>query len=169
MPAKAITRLTIMPISRLKKEILGISLLIITASIIFLLTTVNPNRYNSQCTTYFEYRNNSRNSALPITATLVLRKNATGFLEMSGFFYLDGERLTVSRNINFNYSKENAVLYKISNIKSEKTKTDNVDDDFISTFFFSSGTGRERFMSVLKERNTLIIGNVHSPVFICVL
>lgn len=158
-----------MPISRLKKEILGVSLLIITASTIFLLTTVNPNRFNAQCTTSFEYRNNSRNLTLPITATLVLRKNATGFLEMSGFFHLNGEHLTVSRNIKFDYSKINASLFKITNIKSEKDKADNVDDDFLSTVFFSIGTGRERFMSVLNEKNTLIIGNVHSPVFICVI
>ena len=158
-----------MVVSSLKKKTFFISLVIILMPITFLFIVINQNRFEAQCDATFEYRNSSGNLVLPLTATLILRRNATGVIQMSGVFYSNDSNFRVLRNISFDYSKENSGLYNISNIRLSKSNYDNVDDDFMANNFFSAGTGKERFMSVLKVKNTLIVGNVHSPVFICVL
>lgn len=77
--------------------------------------------------------------------------------------------MTFFRDIRFNYQKEGDGIYRIFNITTIKYPSDDSPDALIDSVFFSTSHENERFMNLTKIKNAYVIGNLHSPVFMCVV
>lgn len=151
------------------KKIAVISLfLVIVFDVIYFKSKVDDS-LNEECSTTFVYKNNRAGLAMPVNGTLILKSNATGLIELSGIVSLRGSPHRLARVISFDYERENASVFKLTDMMLEKHSGDDLDNDFLDANFFSMKNEPSRHMILTKVDNAFIIGNLHSPVFMCVI
>lgn len=103
------------------------------------------------------------------TATLVMNPDHSGYIAFSGSMKSNDKIMTLFREIRFTYEKESDDIYKISDIETVKHLRDNAPDTLVDSVFFSTSHEKARYMTVSKIMNAYVIGNLHSPVFMCVV
>ncbi|HHU0636855.1 TPA: FidL-like protein [Enterobacter hormaechei subsp. xiangfangensis] len=103
------------------------------------------------------------------TATLVMSPNHSGYISFSGKVFYENKTMQFFREIRFNYHKEGDGNYKIFDINTFKHPSDNAPDALIDSVFFSTSQEKSRFMNLTKIYNAYVIGNLHSPVFMCIV
>lgn len=103
------------------------------------------------------------------TTTLVVNPDNTGYIAFSGHIISHGKSMTLFRELRFTYQQESDGIYKLSNIETVKHTRDNTPDALFDSVFFSIRHEKARYMTVRKVMNSYVIGNLYSPVFICVV
>lgn len=103
------------------------------------------------------------------TVKLVMSPDQTGYISLSGSMSSNNKTTTLFREIRFKYDKENDDIYKLFDIETVKHSRDNTPDILVDSFFFSTRHEKARYMTVSKITNAYAIGNLHSPVFLCVV
>ncbi|KFK93399.1 hypothetical protein IV04_17190 [Serratia sp. Ag1] len=103
------------------------------------------------------------------TLTLVVNPNKSGYIALSGNVFYQGKPMILFREIRFRYEKETHDIYKLYDIETVKNSRDNTPDSLIESVFFSTKHQKPRYMIVRKIMNAYVIGNLHSPVFMCVV
>lgn len=127
------------------------------------------NSLNSSCISVLRTHEYANNFASTETATLVMNPNRKGYISFSGKILYEKKTMTFFRDIRFNYQKEGDGIYRIFNITTIKYPSDDSPDALIDSVFFSTSHENERFMNLTKIKNAYVIGNLHSPVFMCVV
>lgn len=135
----------------------------------YYLTHKAHNVLNVECNSTFEIKNNHAQLTMPVNGTLVIRADATGLIELTGFAMIGGSSYKLSRGLTFKYEQDNEGIYKLTNISEVIHAGDQVKNEFLNSNFFSFNTENSRNMSLVKINNAFIIGNLHSPVFMCVV
>ncbi|MFP2826046.1 FidL-like protein [Citrobacter braakii] len=103
------------------------------------------------------------------TTTLVLNPDNSGYIAFSGNISNNGRVMTLLRELRFKYVKESDNIYKMEKIETIKHSRDNTPDALVDSVFFSTRHEKARYMTVSKIMNAYVIGNLYSPVFICVV
>lgn len=142
--------------------------LLIASNILFF-TSNQGEIFNDTCVSVL--RTEERISGFHSTETirLVLNTDNSGYIAFSGNINLHEKVMTLYREFRFTYEKESNGLYRLSNIETVKHSSDNAPDTLIDSVFFSTHHEKARYMTLGKIMNSYIIGNLHSPVFICVV
>lgn len=124
---------------------------------------------NDSCVSVFRIEDHTNELHSIETAKLVFNPDKSGYIALSGNVSEYGKVMTLSRDLNFKYEKENKNIYKMTNIETVKHSKDNVPDALFNSMFLSTQHEKARYMTVDKIMNSYVIGNLHSPVFICVV
>lgn len=154
--------------NKIKMMIIVIFLLIISIDFTYLNYKASTT-LNEECSTTFEYRNNHVGLIMPVNGTMVLRPNSTGMIELSGVVELNGSTYKLGRSITFEYERESDSIFRLKNMGLEIYAIDNLNNNFMDTNFFSIGGEYSRRMTLSIINNAFIIGNLLSPVFMCVI
>lgn len=124
---------------------------------------------NDACVSVLRTQEFTSNFISNETVTLVMNPDRSGYISFSGNMLLNGNATTLFRDIKFNYQKESDDIYKLYNIQTIKHSRDNAPDALVDSIFFSTSHEKARYMTVNKIKNSYVIGNLHSPVFMCVV
>lgn len=143
-------------------------ILLLACNVLYFTSNQGEN-FNDTCVSVL--RTEERISGFHSTETirLVLNADNSGYIAFSGNINLHEKVMTLYREFRFTYEKESNGLYKLSNIETVKHSSDNAPDTLIDSVFFSTHNDKARYMTLGKIMNAYIIGNLHSPVFICVV
>lgn len=170
-PAITSTGLIIQMKSNIKnKKILLPCLVLLLIACNFIYFTLNRGEvFNDSCVAVLrtEEQNSGFNSTE--TLTLVLNPDKSGYIAFSGDINNHGKMMTLYRELRFKYEKESDDIYKMTNIETVKHSRDNAPDALVDSVFFSTQHEKARYMTLGKINNSYVIGNLHSPVFICVV
>lgn len=152
------------------KKILLPCLVLLLIACNFIYFTLNRGEvFNDSCVAVLrtEEKNSEFNSTE--TLTLVLNPDKSGYIAFSGDINNHGKMMTLYRELRFKYEKESDDIYKMTNIETVKHSRDNAPDALVDSVFFSTQHEKARYMTLGKFKNSYVIGNLHSPVFICVV
>lgn len=124
---------------------------------------------NENCTAFLEFHDTPSGFSARINIFLVMRNQKYGYIDMSGHVTHKGENYTLSREIKFIYKDESPDIYEISRLTLIKQASDTTPNELMDSIFFSMNYEMARHMTVRRIRNAYVIGNLHSPVFMCVV
>lgn len=122
---------------------------------------------NDSCTTVLEFHSLRSDFAAYLNTVLVLRPDETGYMDMTGRVETTGNHYVTSRTIKFSYLSEGDNIYYLEDMSTDKYASDNTPDNLMNSVFFSISK-KGRYMTLEKINNGYIVGNLHSPVLICV-
>ncbi|MBS6004100.1 MAG: hypothetical protein KIC48_16555 [Citrobacter sp.] len=156
-----------------KEKYLIINLLAITVTVVciyaFYLNQKRKEVLNANCTAVMEYHDAMSGFSSEINVVLVLSPQEYGYIDMSGQVTYEGRGNTLNRKIKFAYEKEVDDIYMISGLTLIKQTSDTAPDGLMDRIFFTISHEKERNMTVKRVSNAYVIGNLHSPVFMCVV
>ncbi|WP_274242169.1 MULTISPECIES: FidL-like protein [unclassified Enterobacter] len=124
---------------------------------------------NDKCTAVFEIHDTATGFWTVINAVLVMNPNDTAYIDLSGTVEHKQQKFVLSRQISFTYDKEGEDIYRLTGLGLSKHAQDNAPDPLIDRLLFSLNNERERFMTIKRVKNAYVAGNLHSPVFMCVV
>lgn len=124
---------------------------------------------NDSCTSVLDAHNSAAGFQTLVNAVLVMNPNETAYIDLSGFVEYKTQKFVLAREIKFKYDKEGEDIYRLTDMGLVKHASDNAPDNLIDSVFFSMNHEKERFMTVKRIKNAYIVGNLHSPVFMCVV
>ena len=122
----------------------------------------------SSCFSVLRTSDESKHFRSALSLTLVMNPNMRGYISFSGDISLEEKKMVLSREINFSYKKDSDGIYKLYDFKTSKRLRDTAPDTIVDHFLFSSTHEKARLMTLSKIQNTFLIGNLHSPVFMCI-
>jgi len=121
------------------------------------------------CSTTFQMKYNNPDFAAKVNVFLQLQKNERGLFDITGKADVDGENFDIARTYHFNYEKQSGSVYHLTDITTSRRNYENVDDVLMNSLFFSTTQEDGRYLRMTKMENSYVIGNLHSPVFICIV
>lgn len=152
------------------KKLFFLCLLILVIACNLLYFTVYRGKVlNDSCVSVMRTEEYTSGFYSTVTTTLVLNTDNSGYIAFSGDISNHGKTMTLLRELMFKYEKVSNSIYKMSNIETVKYPIDSAPDALVDSMFFSTQHGNARYMTVGKINNSYIIGNLHSPIFICVV
>ncbi|WP_334755839.1 FidL-like protein [Enterobacter quasiroggenkampii] len=125
--------------------------------------------FNDSCVSVMRTEEQTSGFISTETVTLVLNPDKSGYIAFSGDINNHGKMMTLYRELRFKYEKESDDIYKMTNIETVKHSRDNAPDALVDSVLFSTQHEKARYMTLGKIKNSYVIGNLHSPVFICVV
>ncbi|EHF4936930.1 FidL-like protein [Enterobacter hormaechei] len=143
--------------------------LVVIAVDVLLLGQKRKETLNDSCTSVFDTRDSAAGFQTQVNAVLVMNPNETAYIDLSGIAEYKNQKFVLSREIKFKYDKEGEDIYRLTDMGQVKHASDNAPDNLIDSVFFSMNHEKERFMTVKKIKNAYVVGNLHSPVFMCVV
>lgn len=152
-----------------QKVILSFLVLLLIACNFIYFTLNQGEVFNDTCVSVLRTEEQKSGFLSTETATLVLKPDNNGYIAFSGDISNHGNVMTLLRELRFKYEKESDDIYKMTNIETVKHSRDNAPDALIDSVFFSTLHEKARYMTLGKIKNSYVIGNLHSPVFICVV
>ncbi|UWM63221.1 hypothetical protein [Enterobacter sp. CP102] len=120
------------------------------------------------CTTVFSVNNKELKFSSSLNGFFAFRPNGTGYSELAGNATSGDFNHVISRGVTFDYEKQSSNTYILKSLKLVKHTSDTADDDLMDRAFFSMSNEPYRYMSLYKIKNGFIMGNLHSPVLVCV-
>lgn len=124
---------------------------------------------NNDCSAVFAMRDTPAHFSAKLNIYLTMRDNNTGFLDMAGTLNRDGVDTTTARTWNFDYRLQNGNTLHLTRIAMAKRAADNAPDDLVDKLLFSTGSDNGRYVKIAVLNNAWVIGNLHSPQFVCVI
>ena len=124
---------------------------------------------NESCSAVMQVHDSHAGFAASMNSVLVLSPERYGYMDMTGKMTFQGNTFTVSREIKFNYRHEGEDIFRITNLSISRHATDTAPDQLMDNGFFSMSNEDVRYMTVNRFRNALLIGNLQSPSFMCVI
>ncbi|MGG6196332.1 FidL-like protein [Pantoea allii] len=125
--------------------------------------------FSGTCTSVFSMENFSSSFTSSVDATIVFRSDKSAYIAFSGQLDADNRTMILSRDMHLRYEKDSRNVYQMNHISTVKHAADNTSDALMDTFFFSISKEKVRYMTVDRINNAYVIGNLHSPVFMCVV
>lgn len=105
------------------------------------------------------------------TANLVfflnMRKDNTGFIDITGEANYNGSITTLGRNYSFSYKNEEDDIVKLYNVKAQSDAKDNSEDKIIRRFILNSNEQADKYFKISPVGNMFIVSNLYSPVLFC--
>lgn len=156
---------------KIKKTITILSFIILLISIINIINLVlnSGGGLNFTCVSVLRTQDFTNDFISNETVTLVMKPDRSGYISFSGEISYKNKTTNFSRDIRYNYEKESGELYRFYDIITVKHPRDNTPDELVDSIFFSTSHDKARHMTASKIQNAYIIGNLHSPVFMCVV
>ena len=99
---------------------------------------------------------------------LLMRRNNTGYFDVSGKVMVDDVKYNVERSYHFNYEKKANNIYHLTNTIVSKRKADNMIEGVMQKVFFSPNPDSGRYIKIQKMKNAWILQSLYSPSFVCV-
>lgn len=97
------------------------------------------------------------------------RNDSDGFLSLSGMVEWQGVEYPVSRLVNVKYKSNDGNYVSIYTVNSTSLSQDKSPANIIETFFMGNTSQPLRFFKIKKIfKNAYLVGNVNSPLMICV-
>jgi hypothetical protein len=123
--------------------------------------------YNKQCTAEVTIRDLQSRTVTSLNIFLYIRKGSTGYLNIDGQVFSNGNSYIISRNYNFFYKLTNDDIYHLSNMKVARRDYDNIPDDLMVRIINSKDRSDNRYMVAIPFEDKYLISNPYSPIFIC--
>lgn len=127
--------------------------------------SIKENEYN-ECHAGYNFNNN--NSEIHLDMYLVMSKEHIAHLSVLGLVKDNGLNHMISRYYTFNYEKLSERRYKLKNITLSKHISDNANSIMIPSSLFDLDTNSTAVINVTKLMNGYVIGDLYSPIFICI-
>lgn len=145
-----------------------VALAVIVLDILFL-GQKRKETLNDSCTAVFDTHDTASDFQTLVNAVMVMNPNESAFIDLSGIVEHRNQKYVLSREIKFKYDKEGEDIYRMTDLSMVKHGSDTAPDSLLDSIFFSINHENARFMTVKRIKNAYIIGNLHSPVFMCVV
>lgn len=124
---------------------------------------------NDTCVSVFKIQEFNNEFSTIATSKLVMKSDKSGYVAFSGNASYEGKSMILSRDIRFKYEKESNDIYRIFDYETVKYSSDNTPDTLMDSVFFSTRSQKPRYIIVSKIMNAYVIGNLYSPIFMCVV
>lgn len=154
-----------------KKIFLLISLVAITL-LFFLFSSLEKEFKGGgyfHCSTTFQIKYNKPDFTAKVNVFLQLQKDGRGFFDITGKADVDGENFDIARTYHFNYEKQRSSVYHLTEITASHRNYENVNNTLMNSLFFSTAQENGRYLRMTKMENSYVIGNLHSPLFVCIV
>lgn len=145
------------------------ALIVVVLINVILFTQKKAEVISDRCTTVLDTQDMSTEFSSRLNLVLVLRPEGTGYIDMSGNVNFQSRDYVAFREIKFSYEREEDDIFKMTHMELIKHASDSVPDKLMDSVFFSMSHEKARYMTVNRIHNAYIIGNLHSPVFMCVV
>ncbi|MFZ5177137.1 hypothetical protein ACOY5X_12565 [Enterobacter kobei] len=158
-------------INFLKKKIIAIPLLVFSVIIFngIYFHTVRGMAINSSCFSVLRGEEFAMKFNHAESITLVLNPDRRGYVSFSGNVSYEGKNNVLQRDILFQYEKESSGVYKLYDVKTVKHFRDTTPDILVEQFILDTHRDKTIRMTFVRTGNALVVGNLHSPVFMCVI
>ena len=156
------------------KKIITSLVVVLTLAVIAALgiIAVQKNRqtvFGNDCSATFSMRDKSSNFAANLNVYLNLRTNNTGYVDMTGTVNSKGSGYTAARAYGFEYTLQNGNTLPLTTILLNKRAADTADDNLMDRLIFSIDSSSGRYVKITALNNAWTIGNLYSPLFVCVI
>lgn len=135
----------------------------------YIQSTVSDSYYDKDCSAVLKIRDNAAGFHAQLNLFLHLKKNNTGYLDLSGNTFSHDQSYNTARSYNFNIQKQSGSIYHLTNIKLSKRTADNTVDEIMNKLIFSFDSVDGRYVRITRIDDAYVVGNLYSPVFICVI
>lgn len=142
---------------------------LVISIVLFFLNQKRKEVHDDHCTAVMEFHDTESGFSAGMNVVLVLNPKEYGYIDMSGHVTYKGNYYTLSREIKFTYENEGNNIYKLSELTQIKQTSDTTPDRLMDSIFFSMSHEKARNMTLKRIRNAYVVGNLHSPVFMCVI
>ncbi|WP_434638748.1 FidL-like protein [Klebsiella sp. I138] len=154
---------------KIKYVFVAVFLLVTLAVIFSILQKRSSEVFSDTCTSVFSMENLSSSFTSSVDTMIVFRRDKSAYIAFSGQLNADNRTMILSRDIHFHYEKDSRNVYQMNHISTVKHAADNTSDAIMDALFFSISKEKVRYMTVDRINNAYVIGNLHSPVFMCVV
>ncbi|MFZ5325460.1 hypothetical protein ACOY6L_19535 [Enterobacter roggenkampii] len=158
-----------MKITKIKIVVVLILLGIIAIISNFYINSQKLTFINGDCATNIIMRDRTSHFYLNANVYINLRKNNTGYLDMSGNVNSNDKSYTIARSWRFDYSLSNNDTLYLTEFKMDKRAADNSPDILVNQQIFNTYPNKERYLKIGTINNTWAIGNLYSSLFLCIL
>lgn len=124
--------------------------------------------FDIKCVAHFTVARNELNTNMTVTSVLTLKPDFTGRMQMSGSVTTNRNIQAVLRFVEFDYEIDSEEVLKLNNFRLSKYAGDSMDESFFHEEIIDLGPDKTHFFTLERVNDLIIIGNGHSPVFICV-
>lgn len=154
-----------------KKNIIICFLAFISAVSFYALLKMHQKKevLNVNCSSVLQYYDTKSGFSAEMNLVLVLSPQEYGYIDMSGYVKHNENTSIISRKIKFAYEREADETYKISGLILVKQTSDNTPDEIMDRVFFTISHQNERNFNLRRVSNAYVIGNLHSPIYMCVV
>lgn len=133
----------------------------------FLLITEKKRGVDVFCRAYYSQESESGNYTMSSSFIFNFKENGTARISIDGIVKLYDNTYFVSRNLDINYKHIEKNIYKLSNSVIFKSGRDSLPNELFEKNIFSFSESSDQFFTINKMDNVWLIGNLHSPGFIC--
>ncbi|MBS0849428.1 hypothetical protein [Citrobacter sp. JGM124] len=121
------------------------------------------------CSTSFRMQHNDPGFVARLNIFLQVKRDGSAFFDIIGKVDYLGEIYDVARTYHFNYQKESDSVYHLTQMNISRRSPETVDDKLMNSLFFSTTQEGGQYMRVTKMKNSYVINNLHSPLFVCIV
>ncbi|EHB7665592.1 hypothetical protein JV483_003531 [Escherichia coli] len=148
-----------------------LTLLILIIGALAIFSKKNDRKFilNNDCSASLSMYDKSARFSARLNIYLNLRNDNTGYLDFGGKISNGEENYTIARAWRFDYVERTGDTLHLSRATMEKRAADNSPDALVNARLFSVSSDKGRYVKIRKLHNTLVIGNLYSPLFLCQL
>lgn len=156
-----------------KKIIISLlmALIIVTLATLWVLSLQEQKQrlFGSDCSATLAMRDKSANFAANLNIYLNMREDRTGYLDMTGTVNSGGVDERAARSYSFDYVLQSGNTLHLTNIVLDKRTADTANDGLMDKLIFSIDSRTGRYVKIAAFNNAWTIGNLYSPLFVCVI
>lgn len=149
--------------------VVALVLVIIASLGIVALQNTRQAVFNNNCSATFSMRDRASNFAINLNVYLNMQTNHTGYVDMTGTVNSNGSDYRAARSYGFEYTLQNGNTLHLTNIVLNKRAADTADDNMMDRLIFSIDSNTGRYVKIAALNNAWTIGNLYSPLFVCVI
>lgn len=148
-----------------------VALIIVTLATLWIVTLQNKKQrlFGSDCSATLSMHDKSARFATNLNIYLNMRENGTGYLDMTGTTNSGGVDARAARSYSFNYALQSGNTLHLTNIVLDKRAADTANDGLMDKLIFSIDSHTGRYVKIAAFNNAWTIGNLYSPLFVCVI
>ncbi|HKS35484.1 MAG TPA: hypothetical protein VJS14_17325 [Enterobacteriaceae bacterium] len=160
---------------KLKNKKITISLLvalIIAALATLWIVTLQKKKqhlFGSDCSATLSMSDKSARFAAKLNIYLNMRGDGTGYLDMTGTTNSGEVDERAARSYSFDYALQSGNTLHLTNIVLDKRAADTANDGLVDKLIFSIDSRTGRYVKIATFNNVWTIGNLYSPLFVCVI
>lgn len=160
--------------NKIKKNLFFISIMTFSALSILVFVLYSNVKQNAssllkgECFAQFIKLDKTENTLAKIDFYLNFNEKGFGYIDMSGKLNAVNSGI-IARSYKFRYNFHSENMIHLSQIQQTKRAADNADENLMKKMILSIDTKPGLYVKVTKLLNSYVIGNVYSPLFICVI
>ena len=124
---------------------------------------------DNDCSTSLIMRDRINGFYIKTNIYIDFSKDSTGYLDMSGNISINDEVYTIARSWRFEYEFTSKDTLYLTDFKMDKRAVDNSPDDLVNKQVFNTFSNQGRYLKIGNMNGAWSIGNLYSPVFLCIL